>query len=176
MPQMFGIFASFIGAWRELKMTCIIDLNLYSAIWSVSDKRCWMIDRRVKTNWETATIMPITGCILPLPVPFLSASVSVYQKITIKQRAGEGWLMHIFVFPLLWFCHSEVHLSEEKLAALLGLATAVLGLAGDRLRPGVVPQAQSDCLSITTLALFGRIPVITCLLGFTGIPPKRRRH
>lgn len=51
----------------------------------------------------------------------------------------------LFFFSLLWFCHSEVHLSEEKPAALVELAVAFP--VGDRLCSDVdvnAPQAQSD--------------------------------
>lgn len=76
-------------------------LNLYSTVWSESSDRGledWQVGWN---NWEIATIMPIIGCILPLPVPFLSASVSVYRKITIMQQAGKHQPMHIFVFFFL---------------------------------------------------------------------------
>lgn len=77
----------------------VLYLNLYSAIWSSSDRGWhWQVGWN---NWEAATIMPIIGCILHLPVSILSAFVSVYQKITIMQQAGKCWLVHIFGF----FCH-----------------------------------------------------------------------
>lgn len=66
---------------------------------------------------------------LSLLVPFLCASISVYQKNTVIQKVDQRRPVHTFVsflflfcFPgsLLWFCHSEVHLSEEKPAALIG--------------------------------------------------------
>lgn len=47
-----------------------------------------------------------------------------------------GWQVpasaHLSFFSsLLWFCHSEVHLSEEKPAALVELAVTHLGPGGD---------------------------------------------
>lgn len=37
---------------------------------------------------------------------------------------------HVCFLPLLWCCHSEVHLSGEKPAALVELAVVYLDLVG----------------------------------------------
>lgn len=74
----------------------------------------WMIDRWDEIIGKTATIMPIIRCIPPLLVPFLSVSVSVYQKITIMQQAGNHQPVHILFFSffvvLLFFlsCDSVI--------------------------------------------------------------------
>lgn len=64
------------------------------------------------------------------------------------QEVDKCPLVHMFVFiSLLWFCHSEVHLSEEKPAALLQLAVAYLdpvGIIAPTILYPTVPQAHSD--------------------------------
>lgn len=130
MPQMFGILASFISSWGELKMyELIFYLNLYSAIWSSSD---WGLDdwQVGWNNWETATIMPIIGCILPLYLfPSFLHLFLCTKRLQLCSRLAKHRPVHIFVFfSFLWFCHSEVHLSEEKPAEL---AVASLGPVGD---------------------------------------------
>lgn len=68
-------------------------------------------------------------CPPPLPVPTpVSASVSVYQKITIMHQAGECTSLFFLTCDS---CHSEVHLSEEKAAARVELAVASPGPVGD---------------------------------------------
>lgn len=106
---------SFVSSQRELtsdRYELIFYLNLYS----VSDPpqtEVWMIDRWDEIIGKTATIMPIIRCIPPLLVPFLSVSVSVYQKITIMQQAGNHQPVHIlfFLFLLFFFSSSLVTLS-----------------------------------------------------------------
>lgn len=160
----------------------IFYLNLYSAVSSSSDRGLddWQVGRN---NWETATIMPIIGCILPLPVPFLSASVSVYQKITIMQQAGNHRPVHILVFvflSLLWFCHSEVHLSEEKPAAVVELAVASWGPVGDCLCSDVdVLYCTSGSIRLSVLnnsSHFWESPHVTPPAWLDWDSPKIARH
>lgn len=106
-----------------------------------------------------------------LPIAFLSAFVSVYQILLIMQQASNHQPVHVFVlffsfclsFLLLSCdsCHSEVLLSEEKAAAAVRPAVASLGPCGLLSLPlmfmySTVPQAQSHCLSSTTLHFLGR--------------------
>lgn len=99
-----------------------------------------------------------------LPIAFLSASVSVYQNVLIMQQASNRKPVHVlFCFVFFSFlllscdsCHSEVLLSEEKAAAAVRPAVASLGPCGLLSLPlmfmySTVPQAQSHCLSSTTL-------------------------
>lgn len=92
-------------------------------------------DRRDTIIGETSAVTPIIRFILHVLFFFFSsASVSVYEKIRIvMQQAGDCQLAFsfAFVFPFLWLRHSEVHLSEEKPAALLELAAAAFGPVGD---------------------------------------------
>lgn len=132
--------------------------------------------------------MPIIGCILHLPVSILSAFVSVYQKITIMQQAGKCWLVHIFgVFlpPTPFFPCDSVILKciclRRKLLLLLrqnyrrpSLAPWLTVLAL-MLVHSTVPQAQSDCLSSTTLSTFGRTSTSTPA-GLDRDSSKKARH
>lgn len=110
-----------------------------------------------------------------LPIAFLSASVSVYQNLLIMQQASNHQPVHVlFLFVFFSFCfsflllscdscHSEVLLSEEKAAAAVRPAVASLGPCGLLSLPlmfmySTVPQAQSHCLSSTTLHFLGRHP------------------
>lgn len=98
-----------------------------------------------------------------LPIAFLSASVSVYQNVLIMQQASNRQPVHVLFFVFFSFlllscdsCHSEVLLSEEKAAAAVRPAVASLGPCGLLSLPlmfmySTVPQAQSHCLSSTTL-------------------------
>lgn len=117
-------FCNAATVWVKIEVWRLY-LNLQSAVWSSSDR---MIDRWGVIIGRTATIMPIKLCLLLLPVLFLS----VYQMMTIMQKAGHHHAAsaHLFFFFFLWFCHPEVHLSEEKPAAAGELAAGSLGLVG----------------------------------------------
>lgn len=100
------------------------------------------------------------GCILSYRVPFCTGFCvpKYYHYAEGKTPANAHRVILVFVVaPLLWFWHSEVHLSEEKPAALVELVQASLGPVGDCLCSGVdvlYLRLNQDCLSLTTKPFF----------------------
>lgn len=112
MPQMFGILVSLVSSWGELK-------NLTWICIQASDPpqtEVWMIDRLGWDNWETTTIMPIIGSVLPLPVPLLFLHLFLCTK---RLHYAAGWRApvsaHLCFFSLVVLSFWSAFVWGEKL-------------------------------------------------------------